>query len=138
MTRGRWLAVAAIALAGVAVIAFAVIRPSGPGAYLADRYRLVSSEGDSRVYRADAAPRQVFDDLRRSVKPAEVHTDPGGYFLRYRDDIVAVTPEGTGSRVWLDDSDRGYARWFPFIGGYWGTYTGSGEGIRGGGPGSGK
>ena len=138
MTRGRWLVVAALALAGVAVIAFAAVRPSGPGPYLADRYRLVSSEGDSRVYRADVPPRQVFDDLRRAVPPAEVLTDPGGYFLRYRNDIVAVTSEGTGSRVYLDDSDRGYARWFPFIGGYWGTYTGPAEGVRGGGPGSGK
>ncbi len=138
MTRGRWLAVAALGLVGVAVIAFAAIRPSGPRPYLDDRYRLVSSEGSSRVYQADVPPRRVFDDMRAAVPPAEALTDPGGYFLRYRDDIVAVTPEGSGSRVWLDDSDRGYARWYPYVGGFWGIYTGPAEGVRGGGPGTGK
>ena len=73
-------------------------------------------------------------------KPAERLADPSGYFLRYRNDIVAVTaaPEGGGSRIFVDEERRGYARWYPYVGGYWGTYSGPGEGFRGGGPGAGK
>lgn len=136
--RGIWILAAVIGLIGVSAIAFAALRPSGPAAHLAKRYQTVSSDGDSRVFRSDLPPQRVFDDLRRAVRPAETFTDPGGYFLRYRDNIVAVTPEGTGSRVYLDDDRRGYARWYPYVGGYWGTFSGGGESTRGGGPGGGK
>ena len=138
MRYGRWVVIGVLALAGVSVIAFAAARPSGPADYLDKHYRMVSNEDGSRVYQADQAPRTVFDDLRRAAPPAEVFTDPGGYFLRYRNDIVAVTAVAGGSRVWLDNAERGYARWYPYLGGFWGTYTGPAEGTRGGGPGAGK
>jgi hypothetical protein len=132
-----WLIAGVVGLLGVTAIAFAVLRPSGPAGYL-KRYQQVSADGDSRVYTTGLPPRQVYDDLRRAVPPAQTFTDPGGYFLRYRNNIVAVTPDGSGSRVFLDDDRRGYARWYPYVGGYWGTYSGTGESVRGGGPGAGK
>jgi hypothetical protein len=138
--RKRYLWAGGLALVGVLAIGWAFLRPSSPGSYLSGKYQQVSSEnsGHSRVYRASVAPDRVFNDIRSHVKPADTFTDPGGYFLRYRDNIVAVTAEGTGSRIYLDDDRRGYARWYPFIGGYWGSYGGTGEVFRGGGPGSGK
>lgn len=138
MRYGRWLVVGALGLVGVSLLAFAVVRPSGPVDYLQKRYQAVSTDGQSRVYRSDAPPRQVYDDLRGAVRPAQTFTDPGGYFLRYRDTIVAVTSDGSGSRIWLDDDKRGYARWYPYVGGYWGTNSGRAESVRGGGPGAGK
>jgi hypothetical protein len=135
---GRWLALGVVALAGVALIAFAAIRPTGPDGYLRGHYRAVSADGSSQVFHSDAPPRTVYDEVRRSARPAQTFTDPGGYFLRYRNRIVAVTSEGTGSRIWLDDDRRGYARWYSYVGGYWGTNSGAAESVHGGGPGAGK
>lgn len=106
--------------------------------YLADNYTRVSGSGDSVVYRSPNSPRTVYADIRTRHRPADTLVRPSGYYLRYPDDIVVVTPDRGGSRIDLDDEDRGYARWFPIVGGFWGTSRGGGEGFRGGGPGSGK
>ena len=78
-------------------------------------------------------------DIAGAWKPADRLNDPSAIFLRYRGDYVAITPDSAGgSHIYVDDERRGYARWYPHVGGYWGTYSGPGEGIRGGGPGAGK
>jgi len=62
-----------------------------------------------------------------------------GVFLRYSKDYVGVVPDrGGGSKIYVDDERRGYAHFYPFIGGFWGSYSGRGESFRGGGPGAGK
>jgi uncharacterized protein DUF4247 len=98
----------------------------------------VSSNGNSVVYASDQKPTAVYESVRGAVSPADVQTDPEGYFLRYSDDIVGITASGSGSRIYVDDERHGYAHWFPFVAGVWGTGGGLGEGIRGGGPGAGK
>lgn len=92
------------------------------------------------VYISSKSPSAVVNDISSAWKPAERLHDPAGYFLRYRNDMVVVSPAegGSGSRIFVDDISRGYARWYPYIGGYWGTYSAPGGGFRGGGPGSGK
>ena len=104
-------------------------------------YEVVESEGESYTLRSEDTVSRTANDIRRAWKPAEQLVDPGGTFLRYSDDIVAVTPRAEGgSTVYLDDEDRGYNRWFPYVVGFWG-FGGSGGpvgGTRGGGPGAGK
>ena len=113
---------------------------SGVRGYLDDHYRRAGTEaGGSRVYTSPASPARVAAAISGARKPAERINDPGGYFLRYQNNIVAVTNDGTGgSRIHLDDEGRGYARWYPYVGGRWGTFSGPAEGFRGGGPGAGK
>lgn len=107
--------------------------------HVSQRYRLVQRDGRSAVYSSPEAPSKVAGDIAKKWEPADRLSDPSGFFLRYRSDIVAVSPEpGGGSRIFVDDEDRGYARWYPVVGGNWGTYSGGGEGFRGGGPGAGK
>lgn len=108
--------------------------------YIAGRYDRLPAEssGRSAVYQADGTPARVAASIADRWKPAERINDPGGYFLRYRNEIVAVTADGEGSRIYVDDQNRGYARWYPYIGGTWGTFSGRGEDFRGGGPLAGK
>lgn len=107
--------------------------------YVKDHYTKVSSRNGSDVYRTKDSVAKVTKDITDEWKPADRLTDPGGVFLRYRDDLVAVRPRtGGGSDITVDDADRGYAHWYPYVGGWFGTYSGRGEGFRGGGPGSGK
>lgn len=128
--------VGALAMTGVVLSTRGSLRE-----HVKERYTLVSSTegGRSLEYKADGAPSAVAASIAGAWKPAERLADPSGHFLRYRNDIVAVTAaEGGGSRIFVDEERRGYTRWYPYIGGYWGTYSGPGEGFRGGGPGAGK
>jgi Domain of unknown function (DUF4247) len=123
---------------GLIVLLFALLGGGSIRGYLDDNYQRVSSEGSSVVYTSDQKPKAVYESVRSAVEPADVQTDPEGYFLRYSDDIVGITASDGGSRIYLDDERHGYAHWFPFVAGVWGTGGGLGEGVRGGGPGAGK
>ncbi len=127
-----------VAVVGLTAIGVAASRSGGVRGYLADHYTRVSSHGDSAVYTATRGPGTVYNEIRSRHRPADTLVRPTGYYLRYSDDIVVVTADGRGSRIYVDDEDRGYGHWFPIVGGVWGTYRGSGDAFRGGGPGSGK
>jgi Domain of unknown function (DUF4247) len=137
-TRGKLILACGLGLAGVLVIVSAVVRTHDVRRYLRGHYGVVSSSGNSLVLGTPQSPRLVYDDLARNVRPADTVVDGSGYFLRYRGDIVAITGDTNGSRIYVDDEQRGYAVWFPYVGGHWGTFSGRGESFRGGGPGSGK
>jgi hypothetical protein len=111
--------------------------------YIDKKYERVKTEdaGRSAVYTSSQSPGKVASSIAGSWKPAERVNDPGGYFLRYRSSIVAVTAAAAGekgSRIYVDDQRRGYNRWYPYVGGLWGTFSGPGETFRGGGPAAGK
>ena len=137
--RAQLLLGAVLALAGiVGVVLLFTVRSGTPRSYIDDHYALVSRQGDSAVYSSPKPASAVVKEISGRWSPADRVVDPSGYFLRYSDDMVAVSPQGTGSRIYVDDEDRGYTRWFPYVGGVWGTSSGRAEGFRGGGPGAGK
>ena len=130
-----------------AVLALCVLAGCGLDAsvrnYVRDNYRFVredrTAEGRSVVYSSGEPPTRTAADIARARKPADRRTTASGIFLRYSRDFVGVVPDGRGgSRIFVDDERRGYAHFYPFVGGYWGTYSGRGESFRGGGPGGGK
>ena len=133
----------ALGLSLVAVLAIvALLNRGGPREFALDSYEQVSRDGDSYVLRSDKPVSETAAEIREAWKPAQVLNDPAGVFLRYSDLVIAVTPDPgrDGSTVYLDDEERGYNHWFPFVVGYWGTGGGGGGigGVRGGGPGAGK
>lgn len=138
--RGLKVLAAVLVLAGVAGI-FALSQRGSVRSWLLGAYDVVEQDGDSYTLRSPDPVTATADDITTAWKPAERLVDPGGTFLRYSDDIVAVTPAAEGgSTIYLDDEDRGYDRWFPYVVGFWG-FGGSGGpvgGTRGGGPGAGK
>jgi hypothetical protein len=137
-TRAKLLVAGGLGGVGLLAIIIALFSIGGVRGYLADNYKRVSGSGESIVYTSASKPKTVYEDLRDAQPPADTQVDPRGYYLRYADDIVAITSSGTGSRIYIDDERRGYVHWLPIVGGFWGTYGGSGEGFRGGGPGGGK
>jgi hypothetical protein len=109
--------------------------------HLFDTYEVVEQDGRSATFRSPDPVSETAASIRAAWTPAEEVVDPGGTFLRYSDDIVAVTPDASGgSTVYLDDEERGYNRWFPYVVGFWGVGGSGGPigGTRGGGPGAGK
>ena len=134
-----YLALAAAAFGGVALVALLVGTSGSVRGHIDDRYERISTSDGSARYRSSDPPSEVAADIAGEWKPAERLNDATGYFLQYRNTIVAVTAAAEGgSDIHVDDERRGYARWYPYVGGWWGTYSGGAEGTRGGGPGVGK
>lgn len=92
----------------------------------------------TNTYKSDQSPMATADAIAKKWKPAERRDEGSGSFLRYSDYVVGVVPGAGGSRITVDRDRDGYNRYFPYIGGFWGTGSGSGETFRGGGPGVGK
>jgi hypothetical protein len=134
------LAVIALGVAGL----FWVFGSGGSvRAYLDKTCQYRGMERDDRGYRARAyncraQPGVFARNLIGAHKPADRRTSPAGYFLRYQNDMVGVTPQAGGSQVYLADERNGYGYFNNYVGGYWGTYAGPAESFRGGGPGAGK
>jgi uncharacterized protein DUF4247 len=138
--RGLKLLALVLVVAGIAGIV-ALTQRGSVRSHLLRTYDVVEQDGDSYVLRSPDPVTRTAADISDAWKPAERLVDPGGTFLRYSDDIVAVTPRAEGgSTVYLDDEDRGYNRWFPYVVGFWGLGGSGGPvgGTRGGGPGTGK
>ncbi|MFI2371326.1 DUF4247 domain-containing protein [Streptomyces sp. NPDC018833] len=83
------------------------------------------------------------DKTSKVAKEIDGHTDAVDriddgdlVFLRYRDDIVAISPYKGGSQIEVDDYRNGHRRWRSHIRNVWPDPESNA--FRGGGPGSGK
>ena len=138
--------IAALAAAGIGGFALLGVLFGTKGSvrsHIAGKYQRVEAEskGRSVVYTSSQPPGTVARSIAGAWKPAERINDPGGYFLRYKSGMVAVTAAAAGqagSRIYVDDQRQGYNRWYPYVGGRGGTFSGPGETFRGGGPAAGK
>lgn len=93
----------------------------------------------ARTFACSKPASVVAQELADAHKPADRRSTPEGHFLRYADDMVGVVPAGGGSTAYLADERSGYGFFFPFVGGFWGSYRGGpAESFRGGGPAAGK
>ncbi|MEU9335705.1 DUF4247 domain-containing protein [Streptomyces sp. NPDC048290] len=96
--------------------------PAGPGA---TGYRDTAN-----------GPATVAEEINGRASAADRSTGGRTVYLRYRDDIVAVTPQGRGSLIEIADYRSGYRRWSTNLPNHW-PHPDS-DSFRGGGPGSGK
>lgn len=130
----------AMGLAGAGIIGLiAVLMSTGSvRGYVKDHYRRAGSENGAQVYLASKPPAKVGAEIQKAHEPADRRVTSEGIFLRYRKDFVGILPRGRGSKIVLANENRGYGLFYPYVGGYWGSYSGPGESFRGGGPGSGK
>ncbi|WP_432076047.1 DUF4247 domain-containing protein [Streptomyces wuyuanensis] len=79
---------------------------------------------------------KVGDEIHGHTASTDRIDDGDMVFLRYRDDIVAISPHLQGSRIEIDDYRTGHKRWKSRIGNVWPDPETNA--FRGGGPGSGK
>lgn len=137
------IALALAALGIIGIVGLFACNQSVEG-WLADRCKRDGTERDpngnrAQTFRCEDAAGKVAADLGDAHEPAERRSTPEGHFLRYSDDMVGIVPgEGGGSTAYVSDERNGYGFFFPYVGGWWGTYRGPAEGFRGGGPGAGK
>lgn len=142
MSGKRGLAIALIVLGVLGIGGLFACNQSVEG-WLADRCERGDVERDpngnrAETFRCSDSASKVAADLAAAHEPADRRNTPEGHFLRYADDMVGVLPADEGSTAYLSDERNGYGFFFPFVGGFWGSYRGPGETFRGGGPASGK
>lgn len=138
------LALCIVGVAGACLIGLLTSRSSVRD-YIAHHYAkapagaVAGGGARSHVYAAPSAPSATAARIASAWKPAQESDQANGTFLRYQSAIVGVVPDGKGgSLITVDEPRDGYVRWFPNLGGTWGTASGRGETFRGGGPGTGK
>jgi Domain of unknown function (DUF4247) len=131
----RYVGGGIVTLLGVVILAGVLISGNtSPRGWIGSHY----TRTGAGAYRASAAPLKVAGEITRKFKPSDRAYDPAGVFLRYPGLVVAVLPDGRGSRILVDDEDRGYRRHYAYIGSRWGGLDGRATLFRGGGPGEGK
>jgi hypothetical protein len=105
-----------------------------PSSWIARQYhRDTASNG--YLDRSDS-PKQVADEITGHTKAEDRLADGGMIFLRYDEDMVAVSRHGSGSLIQIEDYDDGYRRWGYHVRNHWPAPDS--DSFRGGGPGSGK
>ncbi|GAA4066463.1 DUF4247 domain-containing protein [Actinomadura miaoliensis] len=136
----------AAAVVGVIVLVAVLARDGGPRGFIADRYTRLYTD----TYRSPKPPQAVAREINAKHKAIDRVDDmtalgrDGGIFLRYPKLVVGVLPDGSGSRITVDDARAGYSRYHSHVGSHWSSpgsngWTSSGSAsFRGGGPGSGK
>ncbi|MFC9246578.1 DUF4247 domain-containing protein [Streptomyces sp. NPDC057136] len=97
-----------------------------------------SEYGGSSVGYVDSsdATSTVAKEIDGHTSAKDLTSDGDMVFLRYRNDIVAITPYQRGSRIEIDDYRTGYNRWKPHVRSVWPDPDS--DAFRGGGPGTGK
>ncbi|MER7106974.1 DUF4247 domain-containing protein [Streptomyces sp. NPDC000229] len=105
-----------------------------PSAWIRSQY---SSRGVDYVDKADSVSK-VAGEIDGNTSAVDRLSDGDKQFLRYRNDIVAISPHtsGRGSLIEIADYRTGYHRWRTHIGSVWPDPDSAA--FRGGGPGSGK
>ncbi|MDG4762685.1 DUF4247 domain-containing protein [Solwaraspora sp. WMMD406] len=91
---------------------------------------------DAKGFRSDRAPRQVMQELTRTFRPDDQHTQADRYYLRYGDDSVVILPYALGTLILVERMTTAYPRYRSTVGNSWSWTRGST--TRGGGPGTGK
>jgi hypothetical protein len=124
-----------LGLGAVVLVGVLLAGNTSPRGWIGEHY----SRTGVGAYRSASPPTRVAAEITRKFKPSDRTYDPSGVFLRYPSVVVAVLSDGArGSRIMVDDADRGYRRWYSHVGGRWGGPGGRSTMFRGGGPGAGK
>ena len=120
----------------VAVIALIGIGSSynGVASKIDKKYQRVSGKPGHATYTTPDQPATVVAYLE-TLKPKKTNPAETTTYLLYDKNIVEVVPDGTGSRITVEDVKSGYNMWGPLIIPIWGPFSSnSNSGIfRGGG-----
>jgi hypothetical protein len=133
--KGPAIGASILAALGVVVLLLAMFAGrTSPRGWIPEQYTRVAPG----TYRSASPPLNVASTLVNRFETKDRVYTPGGVFLRYHDAVVGILPNGRGSRITVDDPDRGYARYHSSVGASWGGPGGRASSFRGGGPGEGK
>lgn len=128
-----------VALVITGVVVYNNTSNQSPEPHIEATYSRTHSEDEDsgKAYIANDTPSLVANDIASEVSPHDRRTENSVHYLQYSNHIVAIYPTSSGSKILLDDYQRGYQRHSTIITG-WGWSSNPPTGFRGGGPGRGK
>jgi hypothetical protein len=130
-----WLA-GGLAVAGIACLVWGIsLQGANIRSHLAGSYQEYSRDADGARYVCNDSPRLVANEIAQFEEPEAQASDRGTEYLRYKDDIVTVGPDGgRACSIRVEDTDARYNHGgFIFLGP--GFTPGSPSGGAGGSPG---
>ncbi|MFC4376382.1 DUF4247 domain-containing protein [Nocardia halotolerans] len=142
-SRTKWIvygAFAAVFLVIVSVAVFVALRDDDPREFVAERYlraRQLDQANDGLAYTATAAPAVVAATIAEATDPRDRRSTGDFHYLRFDDDLIAVSPHAGGALVLVDSWANGSRRNHKHVSGYgWTSGSAAGD-YRGGGSDSG-
>lgn len=112
---------------------------AGPRSYITSHYSRATNldeQNNGRAYTANKRPGAVADEISKAARPLDRRSSGAMTFLQYRDDIIAVSPNGSGTKILVDDYRNGYRRHHSYMGAF--GWPSDNSSFRGGGSGAGK
>ena len=128
----------AVAVVGLVVVVVAVASSTSAADYIKKHYPRAGTDRGIPVYASPYSATKTAQQISDADGPGDRRATESGVFLRYPREMIAVLPAAHGSHVEVADQQQGYARYYGYVGGFWGTYSGPAGAFRGGGPGAGK
>ena len=141
MSRQSWVIAAVCAILACVLSGCGSDDDDGDGArsYITShdtRAANLDEANDGRAYTANKQPGAVADEITKAARPLDRRSSGPTTFLQYRDDIIAISPYGSGSKILVDDYRNGYRRHHAFVSVF--GWPSDNSGFRGGGSGDGK
>ncbi|MCX0274175.1 DUF4247 domain-containing protein [Nocardia zapadnayensis] len=112
---------------------------NGVRAYITSHYARapkLDEANNGLAYTAGKSPTATADEITKAARPLDRRTAGATTYLQYRNDIVAITPNGSGAKILLDDYRTGHRRHHSAIAFF--GWPSDNTGFRGGGSGDGK
>jgi hypothetical protein len=112
---------------------------TGVRSYTASHYTRATKLDEANngtAYTANKSPAATADEITRAVRPLDRRTAGATTYLQYRDDIIAISPNGPGAKVLLDDYRTGHHRHHSAVSVF--GWPSDNSSFRGGGSGEGK
>ncbi|MGW0177743.1 DUF4247 domain-containing protein [Nocardia sp. NPDC003345] len=112
---------------------------SGARSYIGSHYTRAAKLDEANngmAYTANKAPNTAADEIAKASRPLDRRTSGPMTFLQYRDDIIAVSPNGSGAKILVDDYRNGHRRHHSYVSAF--GWPSDNSGFRGGGSGDGK
>ncbi|MBC7302313.1 MAG: DUF4247 domain-containing protein [Nocardia sp.] len=139
MNRTRWIVASLVAVVAVivaVVVVVVVTRDEDPREFVAEKYRRaqqLDQANNGLAFLATAAPAAVAAAIAKATDPRDKRNTGDNHYLRFDDDLVAVSPHAGGSLVLVDNVSNGTRRHHAHVSGYgWTSGSAAGD-YRGGG-----
>ena len=112
---------------------------TGVRSYIGSHYTRapkLDEANNGTAYTSNKSPTATADEITKGVRQLDRRTAGATTYLQYRDDIIAITPNGSGSKVLLDDYRNGHRRHHSAVSVF--GWPSDNSSFRGGGSGEGK
>lgn len=141
MSRKSWVIAAVCAILAVVLSGCGSDDDDGVGArsYIGSHYNRATNLDEANngmAYTANKQPNSVADEIAKAARPLDRRSTGPLTFLQYRDDIIAISQNGAGTKILVDDYRNGHRRHHSYVSAY--GWPSDNSSFRGGGSGEGK